>query len=121
MLHKNKPKCVHKCVLHSIADYTVFQPRVHYHSYTHVYTLSDACEMHNVDLYMQAYELIQALTLTGEVTMWTFDRIDMSSGVFSKQSLIGKALEAEATCVVGITCWFSLSVQVVLQLRVVRE
>ena len=53
--------------------------------------------------------------------MWTFDSIDMPPGVLSKQSLIGKALEAEATRVVGVTRRLSLSVQVVLQLCVVRE
>ena len=48
---KTNPNMHTKCVLHSIADYIVLQSRLHYHSYTHMYTLSDTCEMHNVDLY----------------------------------------------------------------------
>ena len=53
--------------------------------------------------------------------MWTFDSIDVSPCVFSKQPLVGKAFEAEATCVVGVTSWLGLPVQMVLQLCVVRE
>lgn len=79
--------------------------------------------MSTVYMHVQMNELhvTKALTLAGKVTVWTFDSIHMSPCVFSKQSLIGKALKAEATCVVGVTRWFSLSVQMVLQLGIVRE
>ena len=65
--------------------------------------------------------ILRVLTLTGEVTVWALDGIDVSPGVLSEQSLVGKPLEAEATSVVGVTRGFSLSVEVVLQLRVVGE
>ena len=65
--------------------------------------------------------ILRVLTLTGEVTVWALDGVDVSPGVLSEQSLVGKPLEAEATSVVGVTRGFSLSVEVVLQLRVVGE
>ena len=53
--------------------------------------------------------------------MWALDGVDMSPGVLSKQPLVWKPLQAETTGMVGVTRGFSLSVEVVLQLRVVGE